>query len=149
MHTIFNTTVSRTLRTSHLAGPVLVLAPHADDESLGCGGLVAALCEQGVPVHVWLVSDGTMSHPNSRDFPPDQRCALREAEFRQACAHLGVTASSLRFFRFPDTKVPLPGSEKFVAATKQFCQQLQALTPKPSSRPGVATRTVTIRPQRL
>lgn len=130
MHNVFNTTVSRTLRTSHLAGPVLVLAPHADDESLGCGGLIAALCEQGVPVHVWLVSDGTMSHPNSRAFPPEQRCALREVEFRQACAHLGVPATSLCFFRFPDTKVPLPDSEKFVSATRQFSQQLQVLAPK-------------------
>ncbi len=130
MHNVFDTTVTQTLRTSHLAGPVLVLAPHADDESLGCGGLVAALCEQGVPVHVWLVSDGTMSHPNSQAYPPEQRCALREAEFRQACAHLGVAAKSLRFFRFPDTKVPLPGSKKFGAATKQLCQQLQALAPQ-------------------
>lgn len=130
MHNIFNTTVSRTLRISKLAGSVLVLAPHADDESLGCGGLIAALREQGVPVHVWLVSDGTMSHPNSRAFPPEQRCALREIEFRQACAHLGVAASCLRFFRLPDTKVPRPGTEKFEAATRQFCQQLKALWPQ-------------------
>lgn len=130
MHNIFNTTVSRTLRISQLAGPVLVLAPHSDDESLGCGGLIAALREQGVPVHVWLVSDGTMSHPNSRAFPPKQRCALREIEFRQACAQLGVPASALRFFRFPDTKVPHPGTEKFEAATRQFCQQLKALWPQ-------------------
>jgi LmbE family N-acetylglucosaminyl deacetylase len=130
MNNVFNTTVSRTLHTCHLAGPVLVLAPHADDESLGCGGVIAALREQKVPVHVWLVSDGTMSHPNSQAFPPDRRCALRESEFRKACTKLGVTGRQLRFFRFPDTRVPLPGTDGFAEAVGQFCRHLKDLNPK-------------------
>lgn len=41
------------------AVPTLVLAPHFDDEVLGCGGLVAQLCRAGAPVHVLFLTDGS------------------------------------------------------------------------------------------
>ncbi len=41
-------------------GRVLLLAPHADDEVLGCGGLLASLARRGVEVHVLYASvDGS------------------------------------------------------------------------------------------
>lgn len=119
------------LTIADIAGPVLVLAPHADDESLGCGGLIAALCEVEVPVHVWLISDGTMSHPNSMAFPPARRQEIREDEFRRACLRLGVAAKNrLLFFRFPDTQVPLPGAPYFADATVQMAEELHELNPQ-------------------
>ena len=39
--------------------PVLVVAPHPDDETLGCGGAIAQLRSQGYPVQVLVISDGT------------------------------------------------------------------------------------------
>lgn len=42
------------------AGRVLVLAPHADDDVLGCGGLMASLARRGAQVHVVYASvDGS------------------------------------------------------------------------------------------
>lgn len=41
-----------------VARKVLVLAPHYDDEVLGCGGLVAELVEAGAEVRVLFLTDG-------------------------------------------------------------------------------------------
>ena len=65
-------------------GKTLVVAPHPDDESLGCGGAIALLSGFGCPVHVLFISDGTGSHPNSRKFPPPALRALRESEAQNA-----------------------------------------------------------------
>lgn len=39
-------------------GRTLVIAPHADDEVLGCGGLIARLGDLGNPAHVAIVTEG-------------------------------------------------------------------------------------------
>lgn len=70
-------------------GGAVVIAPHPDDESLGCGGLLAMLSKQGRPSRVVIVSDGTGSHPNSRSHPRPVLRSLRQAEARDAVAALG------------------------------------------------------------
>lgn len=71
-------------------GEVLVLAPHPDDESLGCGGLVAARAAQGLPVHVAIVTDGRHSHPHTEAWPMERLVAQRRAETAAAVAALGL-----------------------------------------------------------
>src|SRR5690349_1462027 len=71
-------------------GRTLVVAPHADDESLGCGGTIATMCARGLPVHVLFVSDSAGSHPNSRDYPEARLRELREQEAGDALAALGA-----------------------------------------------------------
>ena len=41
---------------------VVVLAPHTDDEALGCGGTIAKLVERGYDVFVYAFSAGTATH---------------------------------------------------------------------------------------
>jgi LmbE family N-acetylglucosaminyl deacetylase len=94
-------------------GPTLVIAPHPDDESLGCGGAIALLRGAGLPVHVLLVSDGSGSHPGSRRFPPPVLAALRERELRAALALLGVDPAGLSCLGLPDRHVPRAGSDGF------------------------------------
>lgn len=63
-------------------GRVTVFAPHPDDESLGCGGLIARLKDEGSLVHVVVMSDGSASNPNSRRYPGPKLAALRQTEAR-------------------------------------------------------------------
>lgn len=103
----------RTLPVRPLAdispGTALILAPHPDDETLGCGGLIAALCEAGRPPIVVCVTDGAASHPESAAYPPDRLAALRAAELRAACAVLGLSEDRIHFLGLPDTLAPLYG----------------------------------------
>jgi LmbE family N-acetylglucosaminyl deacetylase len=91
--------------------PFAVVAPHPDDESLACGGLIADACRQGVRGKVVIVSDGAGSHPNSRAYPPDRLTALREGEARQAGAELGLNPEDMLFLRLPDRFVPCEGED--------------------------------------
>jgi LmbE family N-acetylglucosaminyl deacetylase len=111
-------------------GPTLVVAPHQDDESLGCGGTIALLRRAGIPVTVLFISDGTGSHPNSRAYPPQRLRDTREAEALAALALLGVPAAAAHFLRLPDTAVPLPGQPDFAAAAARVGAVLATAGPR-------------------
>jgi LmbE family N-acetylglucosaminyl deacetylase len=101
------------LPTGRLDGPLLVLAPHFDDEVLGCGGLLAGLADKG-PVRVVIVCDGRGSAGLSRPAPapgaPDIG-AVRAAESRAALAALGVPVSAVSELGFPDGTLSSRGPE--------------------------------------
>ena len=101
-----------------VAGPVAVVAPHPDDESLACGGLLARLAAAGVPARVVVVTDGAGSHPNSRSHPPDRLRALRETETVAALQALGLGPGAAHFLRQPDGRLAQLGdaTEAVVAA---------------------------------
>jgi LmbE family N-acetylglucosaminyl deacetylase len=91
--------------------PFIVIAPHPDDESLACGGLIADACRVGLRGKVVIVSDGAGSHPNSKTYPPDRLRSLREDEARQAGAELGLRPEEMLFLGLPDRFVPHEGEE--------------------------------------
>ncbi len=111
-------------------GTTLIVAPHADDESLGCGGLIALLRKHRQPVFILLLSDGTLSHPNSAEYPAEKLRALREEEFTAATAILGVGTENLIFCRYKDRSVPAPPDAAFEAAVQQLAGVLHALKPQ-------------------
>jgi len=96
-------------------GRILILAPHPDDESLGCGGLIAACCTAGRPPFVLVLTEGAASHPGSASFPPARLRAVREAEARLAVAALGLPADRIGFLGLPDAAAPHEGAA-FAAA---------------------------------
>jgi LmbE family N-acetylglucosaminyl deacetylase len=92
-----------------LPGKFLVLAPHPDDESLGCGGLIAEACRRGRPPVVAILTDGAASHPHSRAYPPARLAEVRAGEARQAVACLGLPAERLFLLGAPDGAAPHSG----------------------------------------
>lgn len=111
-------------------GKTLVVAPHADDESLGCGGAIALLRKFGREVEVLTMSDGTLSHPNSAKFPRLKLRDLRESEMIAALEILGVSADKITFLRFPDRSVPHKSSDDFAAAVETTKRKLLKTRPQ-------------------
>ncbi|WP_373516261.1 PIG-L deacetylase family protein, partial [Pricia sp.] len=91
-------------RLSADMGNLLVLAPHPDDESLGCGGLIALLRESGNSVTVIFVTSGSASH-SSITHPASILSKMRELEAIRACSVLGVRIKDIHFLRAPDSKL--------------------------------------------
>ncbi|MEF2072207.1 PIG-L deacetylase family protein [Consotaella aegiceratis] len=85
---------------------VLVIAPHPDDEALGCGGLLARLAHRGGRVHVVFVTDGGASHPRSQHWPRARLAAQRELEAAEALRRLGLAAQDRSFLRLSDAAMP-------------------------------------------
>ncbi|EGG77172.1 LmbE family protein [Gluconacetobacter sp. SXCC-1] len=90
-------------------GTAMILAPHPDDESLGCGGLIAACCAAGRPPLVVVMTDGVASHPHSSDWPATRLRMQRQGETLRAVACLGLAAQRVVFLNLPDTAVPHEG----------------------------------------
>lgn len=67
---------------------VLVVAPHADDETLGAGGTIARYAREGHEVYVAVMTGPGEDEPHAV-FPRETWDVVRE-EARQACATLGV-----------------------------------------------------------
>lgn len=75
---------------------ILVLSPHPDDESLGCGGTIAQYTKMGKQVHVGIISKG-----DAVDVKIDNIVNIRKKEAYKACEFLGV--KNVIFMEFPDT----------------------------------------------
>ncbi|MBO0948490.1 PIG-L deacetylase family protein [Fibrella forsythiae] len=110
-------------------GRTLVLAPHPDDESLGCGGTLALLRRAGFAVHVVFISDGTLSHPNSATYPAPRLRDLREDEALEALRELGVSEKAATFLRLPDRHVPVAGAPGFDEAVDELVSILTSYEP--------------------
>jgi LmbE family N-acetylglucosaminyl deacetylase len=61
---------------SELPGSALVLAPHADDEAMGCSGLMARMAAEGARIHVlYLAVDGFHHYGLEQDTTFEARVA--------------------------------------------------------------------------
>lgn len=74
-----------------LGRSAMVFAPHFDDETLGCGGLILRKRRIGADVTVVFMTDGCRSHSNL--MPGPELAAIRQSEGLAACRALGVDDS--------------------------------------------------------
>ncbi len=99
---------TQTLLPADLKGPVWVIAPHPDDESLGCGGLVAELCGLGTVLWALLLSDGSASHPGSQEWPARPLATRRLGEWHAGLDQLGVHPRRRLALGLPDGRLTAP-----------------------------------------
>lgn len=85
----------------------VIVAPHPDDEVLGCGGLMQLLAAAGRPLQLISVTDGSASHPGSERWPVQRLSVIRPQESAEALRRLGLPMHRLKWLRggFADTQV--------------------------------------------
>jgi LmbE family N-acetylglucosaminyl deacetylase len=95
---------------------VLIVAPHADDEVLGCGGTMARHADRGDSVHVLVATRGI-----EELYPPEGIDIVR-AEARNAHQILGVKET--HFFDFPAPALDTIPRYKIASQVAQLIQKL-------------------------
>ena len=87
--------------------PAIIIAPHQDDETLGCGGLIALKRRNGIAVDIVFMTDGAKAPlPVDGSITSEDLPQLRAAEAHTAAAALGVLETHLHFLRLPDSCLP-------------------------------------------
>jgi LmbE family N-acetylglucosaminyl deacetylase len=121
------------LRSSDLhrdvASPVLVLAPHPDDETFGCGGTLAMMAQSGAEVHIAFLTDGSASHTHHTVVTPAELAARRVSEARVATGILGVDWSRVEFLGAPDGHLARLDSESRTRLVSRMSGLLSRLAP--------------------
>jgi N-acetylglucosamine malate deacetylase 1 len=99
---------------------VLCIAPHPDDESIGCGGALALHADKRDAVTIVFLTSGELG---LKDRPKEEAWRTRESEAAAAAKILGI--SQLRFLRLPDWTL----GEHVDAAADQLASLIQAIRP--------------------
>ena len=79
---------------------ILVIAPHPDDETIGCGGALCLHAGRGDRIAAVYLTSGELG---LKQFPRDRARRIRESEARRAAKILGI--AKLFFLRLPDWEV--------------------------------------------
>ncbi|USU03143.1 MULTISPECIES: PIG-L deacetylase family protein [Pseudomonas] len=102
-----------------LGSRAVIIAPHPDDEVLGCGGIMQLLAAAGRPLQLISVTDGSASHPGSQRWTVERLSVVRPQESAEALRRLGLPMHSLKWLRggFTDTQVAAQetGLSEFIA----------------------------------
>jgi N-acetylglucosamine malate deacetylase 1 len=99
---------------------VLVIAPHPDDEAIGCGGTVLLHMERGDVVNAVFLTSGELG---LKQLPCEQAWKIREAEARRSCKVLGIRPPE--FLRLPDWMM----GDDIEGAARKLQEALQKLQP--------------------
>jgi len=120
---------SRALPRNAVAS-ALVVAPHPDDETFGCGGAVALMVRDRAQVNVVFVTDGSASHPGHPRATPADIAARRRAEALLATGVLGVEPGRVAFLDERDGTLANLGEERGSEVAGEIAGILGRLAPE-------------------
>lgn len=106
----------------------MVFSPHQDDETLGCGGMIAQKREQGITVAVTFLTDGRGSHGTDPNIQ-NEIIQTRKQESLKALGILGVEPSEIHFLDKLDGGLPDLNIEDKKQTIEQIAQLLKHYQP--------------------
>jgi LmbE family N-acetylglucosaminyl deacetylase len=92
---------STAYNTSDLGKSALIIAPHFDDETLGCGGIIAKKKLADASIKIVFMTDGTQSH--SKHTEKEKLSLQRREEAYKACGELGINRDDIIVLDFTDS----------------------------------------------
>lgn len=98
---------------------VLIIAPHPDDEILGCGGIMAKYVAKGMNVYVAIVTNGHLGAPEL--FPKEGTEKVR-SEAKESHKYLGIKETF--FLDFPVLNLVSKPSYKLSMAISSIIKKL-------------------------
>ena len=104
---------------------VLVVFPHPDDETFGCGGTIALFTKSGVPVTYICATLGEMGRNMGKPFFATRESLpeIRKAELEKACQALGI--HKLIKLGLRDKTIEFEDPEILVDRIGQIIQEVQ------------------------
>lgn len=90
---------------------LLVIAPHPDDEVLGCAGLIQKSMEEGHHVDVVIMSGGGKSHLGCCNITADELTGNRRNLSKDAARIIGLPEKNLHFLDYPDGNIDYANEE--------------------------------------
>lgn len=90
---------------------IIIVAPHPDDEAIGCSGLIQRMIENGKQVHVVILSGGGKSHQSCCHIDESTLIDSRRNLSREAAEILGLPLNQLHFLDYPDGHISLNNPE--------------------------------------
>jgi LmbE family N-acetylglucosaminyl deacetylase len=96
---------------------LVVVAPHPDDETLGCGALLHEAAQSGTRCRVICMTDGSASHRNSKTWNRERLARARKSEFEAAVFLLAPEAETI-WLGYRDCCLPEAGAEATDAALR-------------------------------
>lgn len=110
-----------------MSDSVVVVAAHADDEVLGCGGTLAHMARQGRTVHVLLIADGENSRSTAATEQVDPvKLAARQSAATRAAEILGC--ASVEQLGLPDNRLDTIPLLDLVQQVERFIRQHRPTT---------------------
>lgn len=103
-------------------GQVVIVAPHPDDEVIGCGGLIARLVAYGRAPHIIIITGGEGSHRGCCETSTDEIIHARRKLTRNALAILGVPDKNIHELNFSDGNISM--DSEYVSVLKDLLTKL-------------------------
>ncbi|MCX5869809.1 MAG: PIG-L family deacetylase [Deltaproteobacteria bacterium] len=121
--------IQQTTVDLHFDDDVMIIAPHPDDEVLGCGGLIAQASRKGVNVEVIILTGGGASHDNCCGISQEEVKRERRNLTKEALKTLGLNSNKITFLDWEDGKLPLSDHPDFDTRVDELAALLARLKP--------------------
>lgn len=110
----------------HIRDKVLIVAPHPDDEVLGCSGLIQRMIENGKQVHIVILSGGGKSHQGCCHIDESTLINSRRNLSRKAAEILGLPLNQLHLLDYPDGNISFnnPETQRLQTLIKKYLLML-------------------------